>query len=910
MKRDRDLEWRGFQLLVQREDGFRFFDALLAAGFFDPQRNPAPTREEGNTVGIALWPPLGYLKSIAEHSGEQDDVALANKVIGVVRAVAAWRDEKGEVRSNYRTNWAFAEILGLVPTHVVTMADIDLLEGWLKDPYDRMMVPSPLDQGALPRFLESKSSEDWKKAARILFYSTAIVWRQDGERDSSPFSLVDDFSLGEIISHHAKRIGRQAREAAAEDMLGRVREVFSKSLRREHSSSYRPAVEQNAQNYRSRSAENRVVEALRDVVLGWCDGDADAARAFVEGMLRDDVQMVRRVGIYILGQQWQRMSHLYEEIVGPGMFDGQSHEIYQLLQDHFAEMSPERQAATFESIKNLPRFEYSSDPEGSRRHGQYRWLSAIKEKGYGPADALFFELGRDPRIGGLGEHPEFDSYISGGWVGPESSLYSSEELIAMAQEGTLAGALNAFVPTNDWRMPTGDGVAAALESATRDKPDIFLPFLLEFSTKPMFQQAIVDGLRGAWEAKVGANWEHVVGVLGVLCNDQSYWRAESNVERNRVAAAIADLLGAGNKDDRYAYDASLLPRTRAILARLIEEQAGSDKPSDDAVFQAINTPKGRVIEALYIHTLREARIADKQEHTHGDVWRAICPLFEEQLAKCKGANYEFSTFAGMYLAQLQYLDSEWANKWVEQIFPSAYETNAVCAFDGLAYASFTGGVYSLLSKHGLIERGLSMQLKGRSARAKLLERIAAAYLWGFEELDGAPFARLFATASVEDLEVMGRVFWMIRGEPKLSAEKKRRILSFWIHCLDWADRQEQPPSGLLATLALLTVYIIELGAIERRLLEGVAPHIHYGHGLHEFAVELNRLVAQDPAEIMKIFELMINAHPPEYDYEGRLLALIKSLVANGQKERVVLNSNQLRAVQGFPEFFRTLQTSS
>jgi hypothetical protein len=115
MKTSDDLAMKGFQLLLQRQDYPQFFDVLQAAGFFAPTNNPAPVPgERENTVRVPFWAPLGYLRAVAEQAGARNDMPLAAKVVNVVRAASAWRDEKGERRRNYHTSRTFAEVLGLV----------------------------------------------------------------------------------------------------------------------------------------------------------------------------------------------------------------------------------------------------------------------------------------------------------------------------------------------------------------------------------------------------------------------------------------------------------------------------------------------------------------------------------------------------------------------------------------------------------------------------------------------------------------------------------------------------------------------------------------------------------------------------------------------------------------------------
>jgi hypothetical protein len=912
MKESDELAWKGFQLLLQRPDYPHFFDILQGAGFFAATKNPAPVAgERENTVRIPFWAPLGYLKAVAVRAGQENDTQLAAKVMNVVRDVSAWRDDNGEPRRNYHTNRTFTEIFGLVPTSVISLSDVDLLRQWLNDPFERMLIASALDKGALSRFHGSADPEDWKKAVRVLYHVTTVAWqRAEGESEAVPRSVVDDFWLGELIKHHAKQIGTKAGGHAADVMIERVREVFSTPMRRNHSSLFRPAVGEDGQNYQWRSVENRVVEGLRDVLLGWSDEDPVGARAVIEHMLRDDLQMVRRVGIYILAQRWGIMSDLYGGDTVATLFNaGHSHEFYHLLQDHFAEMSPEQQSVTVRGIENLPRHDHGDESENLHRHSQYRWLSAINGKGCALADQRFAELDADPKVGKLGDHPDYDSYITSR-VGPGPTPYSPDELAAFTKANALVDKINSFTPTNDWRWRITDGLTSALEEAARTDPDTFLANLSQvLASKPIYQHAVINGLKSAWESKTDAawdrGWEQLVSFFEQLLDDEHFWQQTEDVYRHWVVTVIADCLHAGTKQDNHAYPADLLPRTQLIISSLLEHEPGADTPSEDSMTQALNTPKGRIIEALYSQALRAARVSDQQSNTHREAWEAIAPIFDAEIAKCKNANYEFSTLTGTYLPQLQYLDGRWTSERANQIFPAKYEANAACALDGLAYASFTRAVYELLAEQGIIQRALGLELKGRSARGKLLERIGAAYLWGIEPLAGELFTRLFDNATVEDLEVLIRVFWMVRSQ-NLTPEQRERILAFWERAIEWTKRQTHFPVRLLSTLSLLAAYINTLGPNELRLLEAVAPHIPDGHEAYEFVAELLRIAPKDPAAITRVLQSMIAAHVPDYDFEDRLRSLLEYLAEHGEREAVILLCDKLRHLPGIETLFRKL----
>jgi hypothetical protein len=567
------------------------------------------------------------------------------------------------------------------------------------------------------------------------------------------------------------------------------------------------------------------------------------------------------------------------------------------------------QSPTVTAIETLPAPAYGDDPGRLRRHNQYRWFSAIKGRGYLAADQRFTELDADPTVGKLGDHPDFDSYVTS-WVGPGATPYSAKELMALVKANLLVEKLDQFVPRDDWHGPTTNGLTSAITAAARTNPDLFFEGLSQFLVaKPIYQHAAINGLEQAWESKTDADWvrgwEKLVSFFEQVLTNEQFWQQAQDMYQHWVVSVIADCLRAGMKDDQHAYDPGLLVRTQQIIALLLQREPGVDTPAEDAMFQAMNCPKGRIIEALYSQALRAARISDHQHGDHRKTWEGIRPLFETQLALCRDANYEFSTLTGNYLPQLQYLDRAWTSERIEQIFPIAYEANTVCALDGLAYASFTRPAYEVLAAHGVIERALSLELKGRSAREKLLERIGAAYVWGLEALDGRCMRRLFDTAGVQDLNVLSRVFWIFRNH-NLAPEQREYILAFWERCLDWTQLQQQVPVPLMSTLSLLATHITTIGLRERRLLREVAPYVHVGHGTYEFVAELLRLAPQDPTTISETFHLMVAAHPPEYDYKDRIRSLLELLSQHGEKEKVILLTDRLRHLDSVQALFKSL----
>jgi hypothetical protein len=917
MTESEELARRGFNLLLEtRTDYDQFFDALSEAGLFEPSHNPAPApAEEKGSFYIPYWSALGYLKAVAKLSGDRNDTTLANKVLGVVRSVSGWRDPKGLSRENYHTSREFAEILGLVPTGSVTLQDVDLARTWLSDKFERGMVTQALDKGAVPKFLASSVPEDWEKAAELLRHCVTDH-RPSKEPGESAAGALEGFWLKELLGHHSATFGAKIGKKAADILLTRVREIYSSEGHRLSSGTYRPAIEDHPQNYRWREDENWSVEGLRDVVLSWCEADPDSARKFVTDLLTADTEILRRVGIFVLGKQWKQMQELYSAFVGPQLFSsGHLHELYNLLQEHFADLAEEEKAASLEAIRQIPIPKGSKDPARSLKRIQQRWLLAIAGKSYQPAEEWFAELQADPSLGRLSDHPDFESYMES-WVGPGPTPYSVQELVAFAEAGAIVEKLNSFEPKDDWRGPTMEGLVSALNEAVRTAPEPFLQLLPEFlKAERRFQHCVIWGLKQAWEAKDGkqaevdweVGWQKLVTFFEHLIGKPEFWdeRVSEGTafvgNRDWVVSAVSEFLDVGTRNDERAYSGGLLPHTWPLIEILLKNASSVVQPPDDAMTEAINSPKGKAVEVLFSQALRVCRASDKEGGSHAEAWTAIRPLFDGELEKCKNANYEFSTLAGAYLPQLDYMDREWLKTKVDLIFPPECPANSTCAIDGLAYAQFTRPVYTLLAGRGVLDRALTYDLKGRNAREKLLERIAAGYLWGEEALESSRFSYLFKSELPGDLEIVARVFWSVRGG-QLSTTQENLVREYWERCLAWSRGLAKPPVKLLSTLSMLSSYLTTADGKEREMLEAVAPYVHHGYNASSFFGELLRLVEVSPEGVTAVLGKVIEAHVPYFDFEDRLKSLLFRLAEKGKKQDVILYAERLRSL-GMQDLF-------
>lgn len=925
MTRGEEHARRGYELLLKRPDFPLFFDHLKNAGLFAAEKSPGPVAsDKPGYFRIPYWEPLDYLEGVAKWASDKRDLSLGTKVMDAVREVSRYRSADGTSIDNYHTWRKFAEILGTVPLEVISDEDIDLLPIWLHSRYERGMVGHSIGDKLLPRLLASGRPEDVTRACRALFYCTEVDWVEEkwleGKR-KKPVTVVEDYWLKQVIDKNAPLFGIRAGLRASEIFCNRLREVFDPEERSRMSWLRRPAVEEHPQNHSWDGSENRFVEGLRDVLVAWVMHDPNGAQEFVEKCLGSDSEIIRRIAIFVINERWENLRGLFVRVVNHSLFQlGHLHELYELFSARFQDLNIDEKRKTYEAILTLPAPDNVKDPERALRYMQRGWLSAIRGKGFPPADELFHELNTNYGLGSLSEHPSFLSYMES-WSGPGPSPYQIPELLGFARAGELVQKLNEFAPTKTWRGSTTRALVDALEEAVRLEPKLFVDQLETFlRAKRPFQYGVINALKQLWEREGEKNggldwasiWIELLEMFESLLLDDEFWKEaveedqDLSPTRNWIPPLISDFLRAGTKDDKHAYSPELLPRTWELIKVLVARSHSEVEANvTDAMTQAINSPKGKAIEAMFSHTLRVCRLGDQSEKNHSAAWTTVCPVFDAELAKCRNANFEFSTLLAAYIANLEYIDQRWLHTHIHEIFPRDFSVNFECAVEGLAYAPATRSIYKLLVETEVVERTLQFELKGRHAHEKMIERVALAYLWGDESLESRRFSCLFDAKRVDDIKDTSRFFWSVSNQ-QLAPDQIERIMAFWVRCVEWSNTLDPKPSELLSELSRLTCYVSSLTERERGLLLAVAPHVEVGYNASEFTEQLDRLVDVNPEIVSAVLGRMLENYRPVFDYQDKLRSLIEKIAAKGRREEAIIYADRLQNVRGFLQLYRHL----
>ena len=195
---------------------------------------------------------------------------------------------------------------------------------------------------------------------------------------------------------------------------------------------------------------------------------------------------------------------------------------------------------------------------------------------------------------------------------------------------------------------------------------------------------------------MGFPWERVWPKLidffeAILTNDE-FWIGEVadapdlSPTRDWIPPVIAEFLDAGTRSDEKAYAPELLPQAMHLVVTLLDKaKPQTEPPERDALNGAINTDRGKAIEALVNHALRCCRLGDRARNSHAEEWQELEPLFDAELALCRNGNFEFSAIAGAYIANLHYMSPEWVCANFKAIFPVEFPTREADSDQSVSY---------------------------------------------------------------------------------------------------------------------------------------------------------------------------------------------------------------------------------
>ena len=159
-------------LFFRKVKGIKWFDELHKKGYFNPSSNPRPTEaDEEGYFRIPHWQATDYLVKTAPELSLQDDPEYSRQFLEILIATTDYA-KKNEF-SNYRTWWQFAQVLSQVPPAEISIENLQMVDYWLDDTFERGMVAQEIGVKWLPALLNSGGAHEHELAAELL----AIIFK-------------------------------------------------------------------------------------------------------------------------------------------------------------------------------------------------------------------------------------------------------------------------------------------------------------------------------------------------------------------------------------------------------------------------------------------------------------------------------------------------------------------------------------------------------------------------------------------------------------------------------------------------------------------------------------------------------------------------------------------------------------
>ncbi|MFA4827919.1 MAG: hypothetical protein WC855_02020 [Thermodesulfovibrionales bacterium] len=883
-------------LLFRKAKGLKWFDQFYIQGFFNVENNPRPipAKEEG-FVNIPFWPATEYLVNASEELSAPENEKYAIKFIELIRTVMF--RAKSENFSNFKTWWQFAKVIRKIPVHLIKLTDIELIDYWLDDPYDRGLVVEEIGEKWLPDLLIKQDDHCLKIALELLdcLYAIKFIDRKIGSSEKKePILRFDSYHADNIAKKEVARLsGLKIGLPAVELFESRLVSILDEGDHDSWSSIWRKAIEEHEQNGSLNDVDDLIVAAYRDCLLGFVDHNIEAANLYIRSLLNGRYQTLKRVAIHTVDNQYADLQGLVDSILVPEYFhDNFRYEFWHFLNNRFREISSVQQNRVIEIMERLTVVDEGEVVnERATAYKRAIWLSAIKDYS-DKATELYKKYTNTTKA--ESEHPDFSSYMTSGWVDHKSPI-PIEHLLSLNVDA-LVKTINSYEdPGRGWFDEPGlEGLVKSFKEVVKTKAKDIYSELMKFADSDLaFIYPLIEAYHELWNDKSELPWDDVWPRLIDFClmisKTETFWseenaKAKSHSVANRhwIVGAIGRLIEDGTKSDDHAFDRSLLPKAKEILHVLLDRQEGEYFMLDsDAVSVAINSPRGRCIEGLINLTLRSCRLEHKELKVHTKAWNEYESIYEAELKRSDRGEYEFITLVVMLLPNFDYMSSEWVRSHFADIFDQTNYQKWLCAMQGYVYV---GKVHEIFYKHlktnGDFLKALDDTNLKERVTGKIVQNIAVAFINDFEDIK-QPESLIATIVQRKNLDELSQLIWFIWTlRDKNNKKLKEKVFELWPRLLNIVDATTKEGRLLASNLCHWATFIDQIDSTVENWLLKIAPYADENHNTSDLLQSLSEISETQPLEAQKIWIKMLESY--SYDYpEEAIRKILKNLIVMG-----------------------------
>ena len=877
--------------------GLKWFYPLKDKGLLAPTLNPKPVNTKEEYWDVPSWPVTEYLVRSSEALKDDENNEFAEAYITLIREVTI--HAMGAGFGNHRTWWQFSKILRNLPINLISLEIMQYIDFWLSDRFDKYLVGKEISEWVSE--LIDKTDEHSRKITLalldLLFTIISIEGRYSGGRKEAIFR-IDNYQANEFEKKYACLLGEKLGLSVVEVFEEKLTEVLEINGNDKWSNVWRNAIPEHKQNIGKDDADDIVLKLFRDTMLGYVQSNQTAeANKKLSDIIASDYQTIKRIGIYVASECFGIIDEeLVNLIIGSHNFnDKYRHELWHFLNKNFAKLSEVQQASVIESISGLivTNNETGVTEDKPTAYKQANWFAAIKDMD----EAANTKYQQCIDIAGIEpDHPDFSCYTGGGVVVDESPLSVSELAVMLENPTELVTFLNEYEYVGHFGEPGLEGLVKTFGALVSLDDCVAINNLEYFvDLKPHYLNEIFSACSKLWTGKKQRDWDKlwpkVIRFSSDLFNKDTFWSSHDNSktgpfigDKNWVVGAYCRLVETGSEKDERSFDLSLSVTVKSTLELILNRQGGSEFKNDsDAVSVAINSPRGRCLEAYFKLALYQCRDVDNDSEAFQAIWGTYEPVFSDELNKPATENeYEFITLVSMYIRNFFYLSNSWTSENLERIFGEVNSLQWLCSIQAYSYVGvLITEIDNIFKAKGYYPSLLDSPYLSGAVKGRYVEYICIAHVQANEKTldDDSLIGELLTRKNDKELNKLIWFFWSVRDQDGF--ETKDLVFELWPKLIELIKQQTSEKRPLASKLALWVEYINELNTQSKSWLYEVAPFVDDDHNGMSFMKELARLSdtasAIDVADIWKATLIK-----PFYVYDLKPLEhLFNNLIAQG-----------------------------
>jgi len=838
---------------------------------------------------------------------------------------------------NERVIWNFVRI-GLALDAKDTSKLVSTVKKWL----NKLNMKSTLFDSEIIKWIKHFSdSKQFDAAFKLLkILSTPKVQKPTRKRDKAAekiigkdrpkaVTVIDYYYLNELLSEGLDKLI----EYDALTLSKIFQKALERSIRIEYghiegnldlSYIWRAAIEDHPQNYEHYELNDALLNALRNSSEAATSRSNKIGLEIIKEYWKHKYSIFRRLAIHLLRLNYDDYSRFVNELIKDKELLEEtdiSHEYYILLRDIYVKLSTTDRKFIINSIRDIKNYNKEAKPDIQEKQIRYHHLEKLHffEKYLEEDDKEYYDQLKQEF---QGEKIRDTTVWHESYVGEKSPLTIDE--IDKKDLSELWDLLKTFRKTEKgFDAPTPEGLARLFGAAVKKNPHKYLNADLTPLTllKPNYAYWFINDVTELYKSEKYPELvpyiENLLDFINRIIrieNIPKRFTDDMGINFVGVKRRALDFIQMSIKSSQKGIID--LAAYKNIIWDIIEylcyyewdpeKSIENNETNMDPYTSAINSVRGNsliaVIDyALWYASLNKGNVSKDIKYPNRFVGEErIQKLLEDKLTnKQDDPSLAIHSVFGVYLANLSYLNYEWVERNIANIFPS--EKNKIIywmtAWGGFINASrFYNDLFKLLKSQferavDYLSSGKQMITSGfgRSPEDSLSEHLVVACLNGQDNIRNPNsllrrFAEILtnpsATHAVQFIANLAKDEMIFRGIPELSRESFwPQAKEFWRIRIDVAnklsmkrkaneeDAFDREFSRYIAWLDDLPKEIT-LKELETLLTETIKIN-RGGWDLPNLIEYLSKHSENHPLIAVKLFTQLVDTNAPTYFYQGK-----------------------------------------